>query len=269
MIQRNQGHVVEKEKTTIFAETSKRMQPIYLLADSQLLFWRENGQLWLQSLRERITSPSPKAAYLGASNGDEPQFYAIFEGAMNGVGISDCRQIGVQAHLAQGYLVLANDGQKRHTYIHASPQDFFLSKADQVFIQEADLILLAGGDVEKGWNVFTAVGLDALIRKRYHEGVILMGISAGAIQLGMLGWAEDGGVMRLFDTLQLVPFIIGAHEEEQDWTTLKEVLRHARETKRADACPWRAGLGIPMGGGAVYTPDQGVKAIRRPLVSFE
>ncbi len=68
------------------------MQPIYLLADSQLLFWKENGNLFLSSIKALLHS-HPKAAYIGVSNGDAPEFYAIFIAAMDGIDIQDCRMI--------------------------------------------------------------------------------------------------------------------------------------------------------------------------------
>src|SRR5262245_35214428 len=116
------------------------LQPIYLFADSQLLFWRSNGTLFLASIRGRIVHDAPKAAYIGASNGDDPQFYSIFEAAMECIGIRDCR------------MILSS-----------------FTSIDESFVNEADIILLAGGDVERGWKVFNQVGLAELIIKRYRE----------------------------------------------------------------------------------------------------
>ena len=101
------------------------MKPIYLFADSQLLFWRDENGLFLDSVRDLIERPQPKAAYIGASNGDDPAFYSLFQGAMDGIGICDCCMIHSQ---------LADD--------------------EASFLEEADLILLAGGDVQQGWEVF-------------------------------------------------------------------------------------------------------------------
>src|SRR5215204_1455953 len=100
--------------------TVNPLKPIFLLADSQLLFWRENGQL----LIERVVKPRTrlKAAYIGASNGDHPDFYAIFVSAMEGAGVFDCRMIPSA-----------------------------VSDADMAFLNDADIVLLAGGDVETGW----------------------------------------------------------------------------------------------------------------------
>ena len=58
-----------------------------------------------------------RAAYLGASNGDQPEFYELFCAAVDTVGIRDTRHV---------------------------PSD--PSAADRSYLEGADLVLLAGGD---------------------------------------------------------------------------------------------------------------------------
>lgn len=200
------------------------MQPIVLLADSQLLFWRQNEHLLL----ERVLKEQTKAAYIGASNGDNPDFYEIFVAAMEGFGIFDCRMI---------------------------PST--ISEADLSFLNDADIILLAGGDVELGWRTFITNGLDNHIVRRYSEGATLIGISAGAVQLGLCGLAADGSPI---ETFKLVPFIIGAHEESNNWKTTRDLLRLSATNTRA--------IGLPTGGGAIYHPDQTLEPLRHLLVEL-
>lgn len=208
------------------------LQPIYLFADSQLLFWKNKGTPFLDSINSRVTSGSPKAAYIGASNGDAPEFYSIFEAAMEAVDIRNCKMI-------------------------RSP----FPAEDESFLSEADIILLGGGDVELGWTVLTERGMEELIRRRYYEGAILIGISAGAVQLGLYGLTErESSFDGLIETFKLVPFIIGAHEERQGWERLKRTLRLLNAAAK--------GIGIPTGGGLVYHPDQSIEAIRHPLYAF-
>jgi cyanophycinase len=207
------------------------LQPIYLFADSQLLFWSNNGTLFLNTIRELIVPAAPKAAYIGASNGDDPQFYSIFEAAMENIGIRDCRMI---------FSSFTSD--------------------DELFMTEADIILLAGGDVERGWRVFNQTGLTEFIIKRYYEGTFLIGISAGAVQLGLFGVVQEVSLNKLIDTFKLVPFIIGAHEENQEWKSLREAIELLDGSAK--------GIGIPTGGGLIYHPDQSIEAIRYPLDEF-
>jgi hypothetical protein len=210
------------------------LKPIFLLADSQLLFWRdEGGRRFLDRARELIAADErgrpPKAAYLGASNGDVPEFYTLFVSAMAEIDIRDCRHIPAQP----------------------AAEDF-------AFLEEADLILLAGGDVRRGWEAFATAGLKEKLAGRYYAGAVLMGVSAGAVQLGLKGWDEDGP--EIFDTLCLVPFVVDAHDEPS-WSGLLRAVSRAGEHAR--------GLGIPTGGGALYHPDYSVEPVRQPLTEVE
>jgi cyanophycinase len=216
----------------MFAVVKPNPQPIYLFADSQLLFWREGGNLFLDSIRRLVTRVSPKAAYVGASNGDAPEFYSIFEAAVEGAGVHHRK------------MILRS-----------------FSAEDQSFLSEADIILLAGGDVERGWRVFVETGIREFVIRRYYEGAILMGISAGAAQLGLYGFVESGASPAgLMGTFGLVPFVIDAHDERQNWDRLRRAVQLLDGAAK--------GIGIPAGGGLIYYPDQRVEAIRRPLYEF-
>ena len=204
------------------------MKSIFLLADSQILFWRENVQLVLDRVVKECAREKLKAAYIGASNGDHPDFYAIFVAAMEGAGVFECRMIPSA-----------------------------VTGPDIAFLNEADIILLAGGDVEAGWRVFLTNGLNELIVRKYFKGAALIGVSAGAVQLGMCGLAADGS---LIETFKLVPLIIGAHEEADNWKTAIELLQLSATTKTA--------IGLPTGGGAIYYPDHSVEPLRYPLVEL-
>lgn len=208
------------------------LKPIYLFADSQLLFWRNQGELFLRSILRHLPHQPVQAAYIGASNGDDPQFYSIFESAMQAAGIYQCRMIPSRP----------------------TPEDL-------LFLADADLALLAGGDVARGWNVFSANGVREFIIRKYHEGRLLIGISAGAVQLGLCGFAEDAETPnQLINTFKLVPFIIGAHEEKQHWQSLVRSMHFVGDSTRA--------IGIPTGGGMIVYPDHRVEAIRHPLIEF-
>ena len=203
------------------------LKSIFLLADSELLFCRENEQLFLDRVVKEWQRDHLKAAYIGASNGDHPDFYAIFVAAMEGVGVSECRMISSS-----------------------------LSEAELAFLHDAEIILLAGGDVELGWRVFLANGLNEHIVRRYSEGASLIGISAGAVQLGLCGRGADGS---LIETFGLVPFVIGAHEEADNWRTTIELLQLSGSN---------SAIGLPKGGGAIYHPDHTLEPLRHPVVEL-
>ena len=209
------------------------IQPIVLLADSQLLFWKDGDELFLGRVRRWLESESPRAAYVGASNGDQLEFYQLFQGAMESVGITDCRMIPRRP-----------------------------STDDLEFFDSADLILLAGGDVERGLQAFEDNGLKPKIIERYYAGALLIGLSAGAVQLGLHGIQEappEEDPQEPLETLKLIPLVIDAHQEP-DWARLHRTMPQVGEHVQ--------GLGIPSGGGALVHPDMTVEPVRRPLTEL-
>jgi hypothetical protein len=203
------------------------LAPLFLFADSQLLFWKDGGGLFLDRVRAELGPSPPRAAYLGASNGDVPEYYDIFAAAMEGIGVHACRRI------------------------LSAPTD-----ADRAFLDEASVIVLAGGDAERGMQVFQESGLAERLVARYAAGAVLIGVSAGAVQLGLRVPRAAGGGM---DGLRLAPLLVGAHEEP-DWVSLGERVSRAEGTAR--------GLGIPAGAGAILHPDLTVEPVRRGLVEI-
>src|SRR6476661_7276575 len=75
---------------------STMVKPLYLLADSQLLFWKGNGDSLAERIREELETVTPRAAYVGASNGDQQEFYSLFIAAMETMGVSNCRMVPSQ-----------------------------------------------------------------------------------------------------------------------------------------------------------------------------
>lgn len=207
------------------------MKPIVLLADSQLLFWQDQGELFLERVRGMLgdgrAARELRAAYIGASNGDEPVFYELFVAAMAGVGIENSR------------------------LIPSAPD-----ADDLAYLGEADIILLSGGDIARGWDAFQSSGLGARLIERYYQGAVLIGVSAGAVQLGRKGWrGDDPAKGDLFDTLQLAPFVVDVHEPPP-WQRLSQIVRESGVR----------GIGIPSGGGAIFYPDWTLEPVRHALV---
>jgi peptidase E len=205
-------------------------KPVYLLADSQLLFWKENDRWFSQRIREDMEPKRDRAAYIGASNGDDVQFYEMFRAAMEMIGLSQCRMIPSRP-----------------------------SGEDMTFLEEAGLVLLSGGDVERGWRTLEENGVrDMILRKRY-DGTVMVGVSAGAVQLG-LGALTQATQPQKLETLRFAPFFIGAHDENQDWWDLRALVKLAQNDVRA--------VGIPAGAGAIYHYDGTLEPIRKVLVEL-
>jgi len=206
------------------------IKPLYLLADSQLLFWKDKGQLFLAKVREQLDSLNSKAAYVGASNGDSPEFYSLFQAAMSGIDVTLCRMIPS----------------------NPSPED-------RKFLMSADLVLLGGGDVEQGWKVFEKNGIKELIVQRRYEGSVIVGVSAGAVQFG-LATLQESATMTKLSLFQFAPFYVGAHDEGNEWWNLRALVNLAGDGAR--------GVGIPAGGGLIYCPDGTMEPIRKEITEF-
>ena len=120
--------------TTTTIESKRNPLPIFLLSDSRLLFEKHHGNSLLEGVRaliehnENSTSTASHfkitAAYIGASNGDQREFYEMFQLAVEPIGILPpfCRMIPSER----------------------------VSKEDIDFLNSASIILLAGGDCKRG-----------------------------------------------------------------------------------------------------------------------
>ena len=206
-------------------------KPCYLLADSRLLFEKgADGALFLDDVVTNANSKRPSVAYIGASNGDNRSFYHdIFLPAFESVDVGE------------RWLIVSRP-----------------SADDLLFLAQADIILLAGCSVEKGWNIFAGNGLRSLIAQRYRAGAMLLGISAGAVQLGCGGLTEDESAV--IPTFGFLGLYVGVHEEREDWKSL----RLARSLQN----PPVHGIGIPSGGGVMFFAGDHYP-IRKPLFEIE
>jgi cyanophycinase len=208
-----------------------QLQPLYLLADSQLLFWKRHDRLLLEAAVDGLDQDTPpSAAYIGASNGDRSEFYEIFEAAMDAIGITDRRMI-----------------------------ESSFSPDDCAFLERAQLIVLAGGDVRMGWDTFERTGMKDVILGRYAQGAVLVGISAGAVQLGRYAMVEtpESG---LLDAFNLVPAVVDTHDERAEWARLTRTIRLLEGAT--------TGLGIPSGAGVIVHADMTIEPQRRPVYEF-
>ena len=187
----------------------------------------------LESAREKLADPNPTAVYIGASNGDDREFYSIFEAAMDAAGFPD------------------------RSMIHSA-----FDPEDRERLNRAQLIVLAGGDVHLGWNTFEKTGMKQEILARHAQGAILVGVSAGAVQLGRHAVVDKGGdvAQELIDVFNLIPAIVDVHDEQRDWAQLSSTIRMLEGTV--------TGLGIPSGGGMAFYADEPAEPIRHAVHEF-
>ena len=207
---------------------------LIVTADSSLLL---GGDWWVEHAGEASRPLAPHrtgAAYLGAANHDDPDYFEIALAAFDraGFGRSKCRHIKADA-----------------------------SSADCAYVAgEAALIILAGGDPMVAWDAFKATGIDVALREAAGAGAVLTGVSAGAINMGLYG-VSAGACPCLpddtFQTLGLLPFAFGAHEEADEWKGLLSLLSTVRASSKTISgvgLPFRSGMAIS--GGTVRVASQ-------------
>ncbi|TQV77384.1 peptidase [Aliikangiella marina] len=208
---------------------SEHRKSLYLLADSQLLFWNIAENRFIESIRENLDTKKAsitKAAYIGAANGDKPEFFELFKAAMDNIDLHESRMITSQ-----------------------------YSKEEQEFLESADLILLAGGDIKVASEILEKTGMAKTVIEKYYSGAVLIGISAGAIQLG-LGIANCDGT--LIEGLKLLPYFVEVSEKESNWNSLKKLL--------ASSGQYNKGFGLSAGGGMIYHSDMTIEPLRNSIV---
>jgi len=197
------------------------LKPLYLFADSQPLFECQT------SFQDILGKKDCKAAYVSFSNNDEPAYYEIFLALMEKQNIYDCM------HITSKY-----------------------GSDEKNFLEQANLILLSGGDVEKGWKKFQKNSLPKLLLEKYSQGNILIGVSAGAVHLGY-GFQSDNAIT---PALNLLSMAIDVHDEQNDWLNLKNIV--------IEDSPALGGIGISLHGGLAYHVDGTVEALQKPLYEF-
>jgi hypothetical protein len=170
------------------------------------------------------------AAYIGASSDYKSEFAEIFELAFTAPTITSRRVVTAR-----------------------------YSAMDNMCLTNADIIVLGGGDPIRGWEVMKDRSMTQIITERYLTGTALVGVSAGAVQLGVGAWQDDA----LVSMFRFVPFIIDVHDEDNDFAELARMVGEER-----DLTPPVSGLGIPRGAGLRYHPEQGLTPLRKPLVEI-
>ncbi|KAK3244319.1 hypothetical protein CYMTET_46063 [Cymbomonas tetramitiformis] len=199
---------------------------VFVTADSNSLMC---GHWWVDEVGAAVerslgAGRARAAVYLGASNGDEPVFFEMF--------VFAAQRLGFTAQ------------QCHHVKAASTP-------ADVAFIaNQAALVLLAGGDTHVAWTSACQSGIDGAIRRAADAGAVLVGVSAGAIQLGTHGYGdpEEGYDGPPYQTLGLLPFVVGAHQEEEGWAGLHAALASINAGGlRGAGIP--TGLALPFGSG--------------------
>ena len=213
--------------------------PIYLLAGGPGAKRLSPDPLLQMALKE-LDKAKPSVAYIGAAHGDSKVFYLFIK------------------HL----IVAAGAGKVELVPLAKKNSD--IEKAQSI-IRTADCIFVSGGDVKEGMRVLAEQSVIPLIKKRYEEGALIIGVSAGSIMLAKqwIDWPDenDNDSAELFPCMNIAPVLCDTHGEDDKWNELHSLVRLTKEEE--------IGYGIPSGGALRISPDGAVEAIGLPLFRIE
>ena len=160
----------------------------------------------------------PLVAYIGTANGDSRVFFQMMK----------------------VLLLKAGAGKVIFVRLAKKTPDLDAAKAS---LAAADVIFLAGGEVEDGINWLNTHGLAAFLKELYHAGKRFIGVSAGVIMLGShwVRWDVEGddNTSELFNCLGIIPLLFDTHGEDEDWVEMKAALKLLGDGAR--------GYGLPSG----------------------
>ena len=215
------------------------MLPIYLLAGGPGAKRQSPDPILQMALRE-LGKTKPSVAYIGAAHGDSLMFYLFIKRLIVAAGA--------------GKVELVPLAKKKSNIAEA-----------QLIIQSSDCIFVSGGDVSEGMRVLTEKSVIPLIKKRYDEGALIIGVSAGSIMLAKqwINWPDenDEASAELFPCMNIAPVLCDTHGEEDKWNELHSLLRLTDGDQ--------IGYGIPSGGALRISTDGAVEAISLPLYRIE
>ena len=125
---------------------------------------------------------------------------------------------------------------------------------DRAVVDRADLVFVSGGDATHGAKVLARTGAAGWMREAHARGTPMMGVSAGAIDLGAwwIDWPEDEDAPEeqadLVGCIGILPgHVFDTHDEEDGWGELHVASRLlARRGGKARF------LGIPTKGALVF-----------------
>jgi cyanophycinase-like exopeptidase len=124
-------------------------------------------------------------------------------------------------------------------------------------LEDADVVFISGGDVEKGMKVVAETGMDSALKSLHRAGKPFFGLSAGSIMLAKhwVRWQDpaDDASAELFPCLGLAPVLCDTHGESDGWAELQAMLSLCR--------PGTEGYGIVTGSALVVSADGSVSAL--------
>lgn len=133
-------------------------------------------------LLSRCAAPNPRVALLPTASGDSDYLVARFYQAFNTL---PCRP--------------------KHLSLFRHPADL------EMEVMECDALYVTGGNTRNMLAIWRSCGMDALLRQAWERGILLCGLSAGAICWFEQGHTDSWGPLASMDCLGLLPGSCSPH----------------------------------------------------------
>ena len=207
-------------------------KPVYLLAGR----WGKNPDPVIARVIKESDIEKPSIAYIGASSGDNKDFFKRMESYFESAG--------------SGNITLAPTVDPKSD----------INKSKKI-LESADIIFVSGGDVEVGMNILQQRNLVDFVKELYLEGKPFFAVSAGSIMLAQewVRWRNpnDEATAEIFPCIDVAPVICDTHGEADNWEELIALLQQEKTGT--------IGYGIVSGNAIKVHPDRKVEAISGPI----
>ncbi|HEX8795852.1 MAG TPA: Type 1 glutamine amidotransferase-like domain-containing protein, partial [Polyangiaceae bacterium] len=137
---------------------------------------------------------------------------------------------------------------------------------DRAVVDRADLVFVSGGDPTQGAKVLARTGAAGWMREAHARGTAMMGVSAGAIDLGAwwIDWPEDEDAPEeqadLVACVGVLPgHVFDTHDEVDGWGELHVASRLL--ARRGGTAQF---LGIPTKGALVFDERGAMEVVGEP-----
>ncbi len=181
--------------TALAAETQGATRTLPAAADAApangkiLLAGGRFEQKWIARMAALTGKPRPKLLYLATANGDAPASVISW--------FQLCSTLDVEPSFQPSFI---NSVAQKKSW-------------EEVFLG-VDGIVVSGGNTLNQQAIWTAQGIDPILRKAWEQGIVLGGASAGS-----LCWFEEGSTDSRPQALSVVKglgFIKGSHSPHYD-----------------------------------------------------
>ncbi len=210
-------------------------KPVYLLAGR----WGKNPDPVIAQVIKESGIEQPAIAYIGASAGDNQEFFNRLE----------------------SYFLSAGSGKVTLAPTVDPATDIVKTKN---ILKTSDIIFVSGGDVEAGIRLLEERKLVSFIKELYLSGKPFFAVSAGSIMLAQewVRWRDpnDDSTSEIFACLGIAPVICDTHGEGDNWEELIALLTLEK--------PGTIGYGILSGNALKVYPDGKVAAVSGKVNCF-